>query len=66
VEDARVAMSLYQLHKQSWEATLKARTGPRRRQLKAANSKNRQVARRDDKKQQHALSKPFNVMLHCD
>jgi len=28
VEDARVAMSLYQLHRQSWEATMKARIGP--------------------------------------
>ena len=68
VEDARVAMRLYQLRKKSWEETLKARIGPtERRQLKAINSKKKycQVITRKDMKQ-HVFSKPFNVMLHSD
>jgi len=62
VEDARVAMSLYQLHRQSWEATLKARIGPRRRQLKALSRKNKQETTQGESKQ-HAFNKPFNYHI---
>ena len=66
VEDARVAMRLYQLRKKPWEETLKARISPtERRQLKATTSKNKQVVTQGDLKQ-HAFNEAFNVMLHSD
>ena len=58
-------MRLYQLHRQSWEATLKARIGPRRWQLKPKISKSKQGTTQGESKQ-HAFIKPFNVMLHCN
>ena len=61
VEDACVAMRLYQLHKREWEEAVKTRA--RKKQATISNSKRTQVARQRDLKQQPSQSKPFNVML---
>ena len=60
VEDARVAMRLYQLHKREWEEAVKTRA---RKKQAISNSRRTQVARQRDLKQQPSQSKPFNVML---
>jgi len=61
VEDARVAMRLYQLHKREWEETVKARV--RKIQATISKTKSTQLTRQKDLKQQASQSKPFHVML---
>ena len=61
VEDARVAMRLYQLHKREWEEAVKARV--RKIQATISKTKTIQVTRQKDLKQQTSQSKPFHVML---
>ena len=61
VEDARVAMRLYQLHKREWEEAVKARV--RKIQATISKTKSTQLTRQKDLKQQASQSKPFQVML---
>ena len=56
VEDARVAMRLYQLHKREWEEAVKTRA--RKKQATISNSKRTQVTG-----QKGIKNKPFNVVL---
>ena len=66
VEDARVAMRLYQLHKREWEEAVKARV--RKIQATISKTKTIQVTRQKDLKQQASqsnyLSMSCSVTLH--
>ena len=73
VEDARVAMKLYQLHKKEWEASVRARLTKReiRERKREKRRKEEDVKKRGFQKWtscniEPAVAKPFNIMLHTD
>lgn len=60
VEDAQVAMKLYQLHKKEWEASVRERLT--RREIR----ERKREKKRSDIQRENSHSKPFNIMLHTD
>lgn len=74
VEDARVAMKLYQLHRRDWEASVKERLTRREIRERRAERKRREESTKRGLQQKSmsqtrrrpVVEKPFNIMLHTD
>ena len=69
VEDARVAMKLYQLHRKDWEASVSTRLTrreivKRRRERRRGEESTNGGMQKFTPSQTRVLEKPFNVMLH--
>ena len=69
VEDARVAMKLYQLHRKDWEASVKTRLTrreivERRREMRRREGSTDGGIQKFTPSQTRVLEKPFNVVLH--
>ena len=66
MEDAQVAMKLYQTHKKKWEAAIRTQLTKREIQERKRERKRRVEMRDFIKKTQYSDAKPFHIMLHTD
>ena len=71
VEDARVAMKLYQLHKRDWETSVKARltrreVRDRRRERRRKEEDSNGGLQKSTRQTRAVVEQPFNVMLYTE